>query len=470
MSIWRRIFGFAQKKAWLLSCPLCKTKYRLGVDAYLVTPEDVRTFAAGAGTTVGNLNNVLFSADGVYSIGNPSQSDQPLLQETARKVREIANAIAIGQRRVWFCRKCGGPDKGENPYPPQVAESPEIARLTRLLVSDNTTARWEAASALRKMKDPRVLGPLIAALGDDWAGYDAQQAIVESNDARVVDPLSRVLADRGYPRRHRKAVAQTLGKLKRDEVVAPLTRALADEEESVRLGAAMALAESGWGGVLIKCLTNPDPRVREAAAGAVWLKKGGLPRDPDALNDYRADASVIEPLIASLGDPHPQVRRRAAASLGSCRNSAAVAALVAVLNDTDSLLRDAAIEALGKIGDKTATMPLISALANPDHWVRREACAALAKLGDARAVDPLIAALQDDSTKRAAAQALADLGDQRGLAEISKQGIEVTDSKTANAQRLAKIQGAIWAGDVGKLRDIIVDDMYGVDEDDTTTH
>ena len=446
MSIWSKIFG--QKSVWLLSCPLCKTNYRLGVDAYLVTRDDVMRWAGQATTIVGNLKNTLFSGDAVYFIeGKPSENDQAVLRETKRKMREIEIAIAIGEPRRWFCRKCGGPEKGEHPYPIQIDASPEIARLTLDLTSNDPQTRWDAIRELGRMKDPRVLGPLVASLADDLTKYDAQEAITKSNDPRIVESLSRVLASDHYFPKHRAAAAETLGALKHPDAVEPLARALGDEKELVRESAAKALAEAGSVEVLIKSLNSAKQNVREAAAYAIGST---------------GDRRVVGPLIARLNDQHGLVRRNAAGSLGYFHSPEVIDALVGSLNDAESCVRDWAVNSLGRIGDKAATIPLMSALTDRSWSVRYAACKALGGLGDVRAVDALIVALRDqeDLVKKTAAIALAELADPRGVVALREQGLEVTDTKAATAQRLNKIQCLTLEGDLLRLRDV----LHGQDE------
>ena len=74
-------------------------------------------------------------------------------------------------------------------------------------------------------------------------------------------------------------------------------------------------------------------------------------------------------------------------------------------------MRNAADGALGQIGPP-AVEPLIAALGDADEGVRKAAAEALGQIGDARAVEPLIGALKgrDDRVRKAAAGALEALG------------------------------------------------------------
>ncbi|MCD5397553.1 HEAT repeat domain-containing protein, partial [candidate division NPL-UPA2 bacterium] len=61
---------------------------------------------------------------------------------------------------------------------------------------------------------------------------------------------------------------------------------------------------------------------------------------------------VVEPLIASLRDEDPHVRRSAARALGKIGDPRAVGPLIAALKDEDSNVRKSAAESLKKITEK----------------------------------------------------------------------------------------------------------------------
>ncbi|MCI0397430.1 MAG: HEAT repeat domain-containing protein, partial [Chloroflexi bacterium] len=91
----------------------------------------------------------------------------------------------------------------------------------------------------------------------------------------------------------------------------------------------------------------------------------------------------------------------------------AVASLLSALQDKDRHTRRAAAEALGEIGDAAAVASLLSALQDKDENVRWAAAGALGQIGDAGAVPHLLAALQDEDeyVRWAAAGALNQIGD-----------------------------------------------------------
>ncbi|HUT89395.1 MAG TPA: HEAT repeat domain-containing protein, partial [Thermoguttaceae bacterium] len=186
---------------------------------------------------------------------------------------------------------------------------------------------------------------------------------------------------------------------------------------------------------------------------AQWVKGEG--------DDFRRlgaskDREAVEPLVWILADVRRWRDRRAAAkALGQLGDPRAVERLVRALADGDNDVRCAAAEALAALGepkwaqwvkgegddfrrlgaskDREAVEPLVWALADGDNDVRRAAAKALAalgepkwaqwikgegddfrrlgELGDARTLKPLVKALRDENwdVRRAAARALVGI-------------------------------------------------------------
>ena len=166
--------------------------------------------------------------------------------------------------------------------------------------------------------------------------------------------------------------------------------------------------------------------------------------------------------LQQLKSAKPEVRARAARSLGAAKNQRAVPSLIRRVEDENAQVRMAAIEALGIIGHPASAGPLVSALANPVKTVnpprscsdsgvesahykalanalarvgppavspllgllrsnekepRRWAAYTLGLLKDSRAVDPLIERLDDSRSevRKTAARALGEIGDVRAV-------------------------------------------------------
>ncbi len=193
----------------------------------------------------------------------------------------------------------------------------------------------------------------------------------------------------------------------------------ADKEERrdalQRLGA-MARPESSR--VASLALNDSSPVVRATAARAV-LSLGPI------------DAATL--LVPLLGDKDEFVRREAAYTLGSTRNSMAVPALVNTLAvDKQASVRAAAAVALGQIADSSAVPAHSETLGRrivasgvfnrimrrkteEDEFVRRSAAVALGQIKSRDGAPALIAVLSNeragDDVRREAANALGLIGD-----------------------------------------------------------
>ncbi len=93
--------------------------------------------------------------------------------------------------------------------------------------------------------------------------------------------------------------------------------------------------------------------------------------------------SQIPLLQASLSDENAQVRRLAAAALGTTGSATAIASLTfALLNDASIGVRRTAGDALSDIGDAAAQAAMCQALSDPNKLVRWRAARFLNDLGD----------------------------------------------------------------------------------------
>lgn len=140
---------------------------------------------------------------------------------------------------------------------------------------------------------------------------------------------------------------------------------------------------------LIGELRDPDPKVqRLARSRLVSLGK-----------------SAVGPLIGTLDDRNPRVRRDVVYILADLRDSRAIEPLIPLLKDPKREVRQTAAWALGEIdggqrgshrkkSDSEAVEPLIGALDDPA--VRFFAAVALGKIADARATTPLIRVINQD--------------------------------------------------------------------------
>jgi HEAT repeat protein len=107
-----------------------------------------------------------------------------------------------------------------------------------------------------------------------------------------------------------------------------------------------------------------------------------------------AGQDVVEPLIAALGDPIPDVRAAAVTALCQARDERAIEPLIAALQDPSPQVREAAAAGMGWIDPSRLVEPLIAALKDRSDKVRITAASILIQSGDERAFEPLLDALQ----------------------------------------------------------------------------
>lgn len=202
-----------------------------------------------------------------------------------------------------------------------------------------------------------LLGMLVAApvLG--------QQTAAVEKSGKDVDSLLRDLKDNNST--IRANAAEALGKINDSRVVDPLIYALHDRNSSVRQNAVLAL-DSLAGGSLIQSLKDKDIEVRKCAIyklgsfGVNGLLIQVL-KDQTQNSTVRVSAAfalgslgneeAVEPLIQALNDTDPNVRAEAAIDLGDIGDKRAVEPLIRALKDDNSRVRDYASQGLGEINN-----------------------------------------------------------------------------------------------------------------------
>ncbi len=155
---------------------------------------------------------------------------------------EIQNARAVGPLIAALQDKTGKEDLNSLLFfRLQAAESlgkmgaPAVAPLVALFQeSRDRYVYFFAANALRQIKDPRSVEPLIAALAsqDDNRRYVAAQSFSDILDPRAVEPLIAVLKNDN--RGMRMAAAEALGRMRDARAVGPLSKALQGADPNYR--------------------------------------------------------------------------------------------------------------------------------------------------------------------------------------------------------------------------------------------
>ena len=344
------------------------------------------------------------AARALKAVGPQAKPAIPALAESLadpdRRVREAA-AAALGERVgrpalpiLVAALKANDPVKRAQAayamcYLERAAE-PASALLIEALGDEDATVRTAAAWALGRIHRG---GDAVKRLAAGFAarslrhgilpallGIEADRRAASANHEAAIAALGRALEDPDAG--VRRGAAQSLSFIGGDLSLAvpTLLAALGDTDDGVRTSAAEALARTGTRAVraLMESMNDHDERVRAGAVEALG-KLSSLPFD-------------LGPLIATLADPSPRVRTRAADALLGIAAYApaergaelqpAVARLRAALSDPTVAVRRASAAALELIGrradpDGAAVPDLIRALRDDDAKVRRGAAAAL---------------------------------------------------------------------------------------------
>jgi HEAT repeat protein len=354
-----------------------------------------------------------------------------------------------------------------------------IKPLLGLLTEDDPVVRRNAVRALEWLVDIQTIEPLVALLSDKDGGI--RKKVAEILERVGWEPANEVLQLQ-YLIAHRQwdeIVYEFEGDI---DCVKPLIALLADGDEDVRYGVAVALGSLGDLRAvkpLIQALTDEDENVRMVVA--------------EVLGEI-GDEQAVKPLIKALEDENWQVRYHAVLSLRSLGDPAAVPALCTVLEEdgndayvcrnaaealdefgwepSNDILKAAylmakdrideaiemdaapfisiiekrkevgvpfkAIKILREIGDPQAVDPLIGLLTDKDEYIRLQSVITLGDLRDPRAVEPLINTLadKDRDVRTGAINALGQIGNARAVHAL----IDTAQDDPAAVEVLEKVR------------------------------
>jgi HEAT repeat protein len=188
---------------------------------------------------------------------------------------------------------------------------------------------------------PASIDPLIQALAGTEPDLPqrAALALVSIGDA-AVEPL--IVALNGQNVAVRRGAARILGQVRDRRAIPGLIQALDDEDREVRREAIHALARVGLPTVkpLVSIFKEGGPVGRHSAMEALWMIGG----------------PAVGPVIDLLGDPLPDVRKRAVILLGEIGERSAIDPLTRTLSDEEREVRKEAFEALEKIRQQQSTV------------------------------------------------------------------------------------------------------------------
>lgn len=221
--------------------------------------------------------------------------------------------------------------------------------------SSAVLARIAELEQLGAAGGPDAIERLLEGLHDDDANIReaAVRALVQTGPGNVLERL------RAMPRSGSqwKTVARILGLLGTAESCELLGAALFEGDREVRIAASLALVDAGEASVpvLVRALKHEEPDIRSRAAmslGRIKAKSG------------------VEALMEACSDEAEEVRLEAVLALAAIRDERAVTVLEAARDDPAEAVRQSAPIALGEIGTPKAREALKRCLECADEMVR----------------------------------------------------------------------------------------------------
>jgi len=352
-----------------------------------------------------------------------------------------------------------------------------IDELIRQLESGDPNERYQAASALGELGDPKALPALIRALDDNDANVHiaAARAVGKTGDLNAIQNLLDAYERRTvrFAEPIFEAIGEILDRTDPDDknravfsrIVDRLIQFVQQDDSFDTIVRAKAAAEALGKTRDPKAIPILLERLRKrgsfemAKAAARALRHFDDPQVIQALTEVAANKHIDEKLreaaVQSLGDignpevvdtlipileedsakPYPTLgdtlRKETARALGRIGNPKAIEPLIRALQKERDWskfeLRKAFIDALGNFRDPQVTDALVGAL-SMDYSTAAAAAKTLKKLRDKRAVQPLITIVEDDGKKgvypdhrrRFAAEVLGVLGDPRAIPALAK--------------------------------------------------
>lgn len=224
-----------------------------------------------------------------------------------------------------------------------------------------------AARRLAFIGSPQAVMPLLEAVADknEEVRLLAAGALKRIKDPAGIEPLIRALKEpmKWLPAR----IAEVLVELNRTAVPALLT-ALDDPDPEFKGYIIEIIGEIGDKGCIVKLsevLRGDSPAIKAKAAAALGSIGG---------------SEAVQALQAALADVEPKVRSQAVLALRQIGDPVAVAGLTGAAGDSDRFVRINALEALGKFG--AAGLKVLQEIGSaPGHPENDRAKAILEKLG-----------------------------------------------------------------------------------------
>ncbi|MCK5127728.1 MAG: HEAT repeat domain-containing protein [candidate division Zixibacteria bacterium] len=316
-----------------------------------------------------------------------------------------------------------------------------VNELINLILKSDGEIIDQIESILQSVGQPAIEG-LSIALDDaeDEGKIKLINVICKCGTIQMADQLAQY-ADSENPV-IRESVASSLGRCGTIESSAVLRKLIKDPIGHVRSAAVKSIGWLGAGeenvDILIECLDDDFPDVREAAMGAMILVGNQkvietFTRDINHDNPERPRLATIalgmigeeatrEPLILALSHSDPAVRRSSIEALVRLGGIDDANPIRAGLSDENNLVRKAAVTALVALEGLAAIDDIKHLLSDDDIWVRYHTIDSIGSLKNPKYSTLILPFLEDeqDILKIAAIKAIASLGDQSCIAHLRK--------------------------------------------------
>jgi HEAT repeat protein len=254
------------------------------------------------------------------------------------------------------------------PNIPQLEAKRDTSGLIKALAFKDAAIRMAAAEALAPMKDPQAVEPLVGLLKDENPGVRraAVAALSARGGFRVVEPLVGALEDPNPDVRAtattavfrrlmtdadadtRRTTAAALGRIRAVEAVDPLVKGVMDADEGVRVAVVRSLQAIGdVQAVLPLIIVLAHEQLRQKSTGRSSLA----------------------------------VERATSQALDALCDEKAIESLESALKHDDADVREIAVRRLARIGSLAVTRPLVGSLTDEDPVIRRTAARGLAEMG-----------------------------------------------------------------------------------------
>lgn len=386
-----------------------------------------------------------------------------------------------------------------------------VRRLVGALRDPLSEIPSEAIYALRALRDPRVMKPVLAVLNDPEGDLDAREAAAyaiadltakEDRNAVVAElqtTFARSAGEKFGP--IRQGIVFSLGQIGGVDVVRALADVMeTDESLNVRLAAVSAMANDP-GGTATQALAkvakeDKEARIRQVALVALGPRAGGELRDllyEIANNDPSEDVQIaarqalkergqfLEEIIEDLrssdsADPDTLERRREAVEeIGALAYTAsalgidmklALDTLIKILSDPDTQLRDAAVSAITRFPHDLLNPAIRSALEAPEAGQRHGALRVIAKNTDPTFQDVVIQLITEDSSLAVRAEAAKTVGSFLNVQILDRllAAIERSIEPAVQAAGIRSATQILWSYDADLIPDPLLRDADRVVE------